>query len=540
MLDSKLLLGLCSIGAMIPAADAAAKEKKTSDEEKPNLLIIITDQQRSDAMGIAGKYKFLKTPNIDRLANEGARFENAYTPCAVSGPGRACLLTGMLVEHTGVLKNETVDMDPIENNFTKLPTYDQVLQRNGWHTEFHGSWHGPSIWLGEYENTPWHKHPTKPHGYVFEESVEYMDMLREKYGERPHIDGALTEDTYKVEYMPDPMDRSSVYGFDSLERLNGPYPKIQPDNHGILLIDDCDTKSAFQAGKGMEAIRRYTDSDEPFAITIAFSSPHSPLVPTEKYYNMYDLKDMPLPASIDDTLGTSPYRGLIKWQRPQEYSDPQRVPYMMKEYFALVSEVDEWVGEIMKELERCGKADNTLVVFMADHGDQLCEHGMREKNTFFEGSEKVPFIFWYPKVIKPRLVKEFTSTMDLFPTIMDYMGIKDYDLRDARSARSKIEGRYKGQNYAVTEWLYHGINSPSHMVVKKGWKLMLNYSKESPIIYGLYNLRKDPNELDNLLNPDRKIKRRHIRKAENLKATLAAHLKERDSKYAESISELEF
>ena len=543
MNNKTAMMGVCAAaGALLPLAQACDKKP-----QKPNLIVIMTDQQRADALGIVGKYPFLQTPNLDRLARSGVHFVNAYTPCAVSGPARASLLTGLLVEHTGVLTNAFVSEDPVENHFTTLPTYAQLIARAGWRTEYHGEWHSPSMWLDCYEGLQWAPKKNRPFSFFMEEQRVYDQMLQDKYGNAPKVPGAMMEHTKKVQYMPDAIDRRVLRGTGPDGELTPEEAarriQTQPDNHGMLLVDDEDSQTAYQGRLAVQAVRDMKDSDRPFFLTLSFNYPHSPMVPTAKYYNMYKREDMPVPASIGDTFTDSPYVSQNGRLQLPEYSDPELIKYMMTSYFGLVSEIDYWVGEILDALEEIGQTENTMVVFLSDHGEMLGDHGMREKNVFYEGSAKVPLIISYPAKIKPRTVTDNITTLDLFATLMDYMGIKEAKevRRDSRSLRPLMEGRHRKEgDFTVTEWLYNGTRMPSHMIMKDGWKLFFNYSKDSKVPPVLFNLNEDPDEMHNLLGKSNPEREKYFAKAEELKAVMLGWLSERNSSYVDQIKEVEF
>ncbi len=122
----------------------------TNAQKKPNLLFIMTDQQRFDALSFAGN-EVIKTPNLDRLARQGAYFKNAYTPCAVSGPARSCILTGTTVENNGVKTNgHTYDFK--QEGLMTMPTFDEILTTKGYHCEYYGKWHVLSSHAEIYKN----------------------------------------------------------------------------------------------------------------------------------------------------------------------------------------------------------------------------------------------------------------------------------------------------------------------------------------------------------------------------------------------------
>ena len=525
-MNKPIIAGVLGLPALFNASLQA-------QEATTNLLLIMTDQQRFDSINAAGKFGFLHTPNLDRLASEGVLFTNAYTPCAVSAPARACLLTGQLVEHTGVLTNELVNRDPSETDFTKLPTFDKILSESGYYSEYHGKWHAPRKWADCYVGFENRDKDIKDH----------KNKVNALYADREYPAGTLMDDSmFGLPYMPDPIDRRALRGYDEQGNLLpeelAKRKHAQPDNHGMLFIDDSLSNTAFQAKQAIAALYRAKESGKPFNITLSINYPHAPMLPTPKYHGMYNPEDMPVPASIADQMIDSPYLNQNGRKVLPEYSDPELIKYMMSSYFGLISEVDYWVGEVLDALDKIGATDNTLVVFISDHGEMLGAHGMREKNVFYEESARVPFIMRYPGKIKPGRVTTNISTLNLFATIMDYLGVKT-DVRDGESLRNVIDGKSKG-NYVVTEWLYNDIRQPSHMIVDGRWKLFLNYSSQSKVVPVLYDLRKDPYEMNNLLGASNPSRTKYIRKGNALKKQMAEWLRSRKSSYADSIDALVF
>lgn len=526
-MDKKIIAGMLCIPSLFSASSHAQQK-----ESRPNLLFIMTDQQRFDALGAAGRYDFLRTPNLDRLAAEGVMFTNAYTPCAVSAPARSCILTGQMVEHTGVLTNELVAKDSPKADFTTSPTFDQLLSEAGYYSEYHGKWHAPKAWTDCYEGFMWRG----------KDSKSFKDQIRQVLASEKIPQGSLMDDSmFGLPYRPDPIDRRILRGYDENGQL---FPEelarrkhSQPDNHGMMYIPDSLSNTAFQAKAAIAALYRAEKSGKPFNITLSINYPHAPMLPTSTYYNMYSLDDMPVPVSISDKMVDSPYTSQNGRLVLPEYSDPTLIRYMMKAYFGLVSEVDFWVGKVLDTLEDIGAADNTLVIFVSDHGEMLGAHGMREKNVFYEESARVPLIMRFPGTIKPGKVTENISTLDLFATIMDYMGIET-DGRDGESLRGLIDGTEKRGDYVVTEWLYNGIRQPSHMIVDGRWKLFLNYSTESKVVPVLYNLDEDPYEMHNLIGQSEPDREKYLAKAESLKLKMIEWLRSRNSVYADRIAEV--
>ncbi|NDP26797.1 MAG: sulfatase-like hydrolase/transferase [Flavobacterium sp.] len=497
--------------------------------KKPNLLFIMTDQQRFDAMSGAGN-KVLKTPNMDRLAKQGAKFKNAYTPCAVCGPARSSILTGTTVENNGMKVNEYAYSFKKEGVMT-MPTFDEILAKKGYHSEYFGKWHTRTSHADVYKN------PQKTAlngGSVFGPEgalIIYEDFLNAQSPNRDLKVGELYDTYTKRPYKTNPLDK--FYGKTDADVKQSKRKPIQPDLHGELLIDKEYTMTAFQAKQTIDALERLKDSA--FSITCSFHFPHAPMLPTKPYSTMYPAKDMVVPISISDDMQNSPYTKANGRLEHTEYADPEKIKYMISSYYGLVKEIDDWVGKILDKVDELGLADNTLVIFTSDHGEMLGAHGMREKNVFYEESAHIPLILRFPGQIKSKkIVKGYTSTVDLFPTILDYLNVEEHK-SDGKSLRGLMEGTDKNHGkYVVQEWDYRGDTEPNYMIVKDGYKLMIPYTETSKVINAMYNLKKDPNEMNNLLggNPD---KQKYLEKAEDLRKSLIEWLTKNKSSHIEGV-----
>ncbi len=496
---------------------------------KPNLLFIMTDQQRSDALSIAGN-TVLETPNLDRLAKQGAYFKNAYTPCAVCAPARSSILTGHTVENTGMKTNDRAYYVKEEGLMT-MPTFDEILAGVGYHCEYYGKWHSKSSHTDIYKNpVKAAKNGRSIFGHGGQKYV-WLDYLKEKEPVRALKAGEFFDGMSGRPYKTDPMDKYHGKTLAELKAKNKNH--VQPDQHGELLMDKENTLTAFQAKQTIEAIGRL--KDKPFSITCSFHFPHSPILPVEPYYSMYPPKDMPVPASIDDDMSNSPYAEANGRDRLPEYRDKNKIKYMISNYYGLIKEIDDWVGAILNTLDKHGLTDNTLVIFMSDHGEMLGSHGMREKNVFYEESAHIPLMIRFPRQIKSNTkVDGYVSLVDLFATIMDYLKIKKHK-SDGKSLRGLIEGTDSEHgNYVVTEWDHHGDVTPNYMIVKDGWKMIIPYSKSSKVINAMYDLNSDPYETNNLIgkNPNR---HRYGEKTEELRACLLEWLKKNGSNHYEGV-----
>jgi len=500
-----------------------------SKGDKSNLLFIMTDQQRSDALSIAGN-TVLETPNLDRLAKQGAYFKNAYSPCAVCCPARSSVLTGCTVENTRMRTNGLAYY-PKEKGLMTMPTFDEILTDEGYHCEYYGKWHSLTSHTNIYKN-PLRaaKNEKSVFGHGGQKFV-WLDYLKDKEPIRALKAGEFYDNMSNRPYKTDPIDKFHGKTLAELKTKN--IKVVQPDQHGELLMDKENTLTAFQAKQTIEAIERL--KDKPFSITCSFHFPHSPILPAEPYYSMYPAKDMSPPVSISDDMSNSPYQTANGRKNLSEYRDTDKIKYMISNYYGLIKEIDDWVGEILNTLDKHGLTDNTLVIFISDHGEMLGAHGMREKNVFYEESAHIPLLIRLPRQIKSNTtVNGYVSLVDLFATIMDYLKIKEHK-SDGNSLRGLIEGTDSEHGkYAVTEWDYRGDVSPNYMIIKDGWKMIIPYSVTSEVINALYDLNTDPHEMNNLIgkNPNR---HRYAEKTEKLRACLLEWLKKNGSNHYEGV-----
>lgn len=527
-LNKYLITSVIALGSI-----AASQGSDAPKDKRPNLLFIITDQQRFDALSIAGN-QVLKTPNLDRLAKQGAWFKNAYTQCAVCAPARASILTGCTVENHGIISNLQADSgNPQAPSLMPQKTFDQVLTDNGgYHCEYYGKWHSP-----EFSGTCY-KNPAKfavggrsifsPNGDIRFFKENYLNSIFPK----PLLKAGELYDTYSERpYIPNILDKR--YGKTQSEVDKSGIAYAQPDLHGTISIPDEHSLTAFRAKQTIEALERLKNTT--FSITCSFHFPHAPMLPSKYYSDMFPVSQMPVPASIADQMLNSPYYNSNSRTKNPEYADSQKIKYMISDYYALVKEIDDWVGKILTKLDELGLAENTLVIFTSDHGEMLGAHGMREKNIFLEESAHVPLMIRFPERIKPEtMVEGYVSNIDLYATILDYSGVTG-PVSDGKSLRGLMDGTDQTNGkYVVTEWLSNSDKVPGYMILKDSWKMFIPYSAASTVIDALYNLNDDPYEMNNLLgsNPDKK---KYAQKVNELHADLVDWLKDHKSSHSDGV-----
>ncbi|QBN17903.1 sulfatase-like hydrolase/transferase [Flavobacterium nackdongense] len=499
--------------------------------QKPNLLFIITDQQRYDAMSIAGN-TILKTPNLDRLAKQGARFKNAYTPCAVCGPARASILTGRTVENHGILTNTEADSaTPQSATIMPQKTFDQILtEQFGYKAEYYGKWHAPEFAANCYTNPI---KVSKSGRSIFGSNGDirfYKDNYLDLVFPKPAITSLKPNELYDTfterPYVPNILDKR--YGKTQAQVDASGTVYAQPDLHGVITIPDEQSLTAFRARQTMEALERLKNTN--FSITASFHIPHAPMLPSKYYSDMYPISGLTAPVSISDPMTNSPYKKSNSRETLPEYADANKIKYLISDYYALVTEVDDWIGKILDKVDQLGLTNNTLIIFTSDHGENLGAHGMREKNVFYEEAAHVPTLISFPGKIAPNTVVDgYVSNVDLFATINDYLQIPEQP-SDGKSLRGLIEGTNPNQGkYVVTEWHSDPTKWPSYMIVKGDWKMLIPSTATSTVIDALYNLKDDPYEMNNLMgsNPN---KSNYTQKINELHTDLLTWLKKNNSK----------
>jgi arylsulfatase A-like enzyme len=502
----------------------------TSDQDKknPNILLIMTDQQAWDAVGYSGN-KMIKTPNLDRLASEGVNFSQAVSPCPVCVPARTSILTGRLTETTTIRDNNDA-----KTGDCYYPTFDEILAKRGYATEVYGKFHSPEHMARVYMNPPV-QGMTGTDPIVRWEPL-YVKDIREKFPKRALKPGELYETTFyggTVPYKLDPTDRYYKYLSTGIIPEDELKQKLsQVDVHGVLDLPAEYTITAVQGKQTIEALERL--KNEQFMLTCSFHCPHVPITPSEPYASMYKAKDMETPVSIADQRKNSPYN---PGQVISPYNEKDKVQYMIANYYAFVTEIDDWVGKILAKLDELKLTENTLVIFVSDHGEMLGAHGMRGKFNFYEESVRVPFLIRYPGKIKPnQTITNPVSILNIFPTILDYAGLQSIPT-DGYSLKGVMEGTESPKyDFAVSEWQWKNENVPSIMIRTEHWKLMTTHRKDGKNVEVLFDLKNDPFEMNNLLgtNP----KRFEYRKTtEELRSKLVGYLKDVNSPLVKGIEE---
>ncbi|MFC1735560.1 sulfatase [Candidatus Hydrogenedentota bacterium] len=336
--------------------------------KRPNILILYSDQLRADALSCAGN-PCIKTPNIDRLAYEGVRFENAFVSFPLCSPFRASLLTGKYAHSNGQFANHF----PVPCDQTFLA---EILRDNGYRNGYIGKWHLDG---GD-----------KP-GFV-------------PPGERrlgfEHFVGFNRGHFYD----------KSIYYRDTDEPIH--CSRHEPDFQTDHLLQ-------FMGGS-----LRQTDG-RPFFAMICYGPPHGPQTAPEHYLELYSPDELPMRSNVEGDDGT-----INEWRE------------WMARYYGLIANVDYNVGRVLGWLDKAGIADDTIVIFLSDHGEMGGEHGLRGKKVPYDASMRVPLLVRYPSGVQPsRVVSQMVdASVDTMSTILDLCGLPIPEDTQGTSYMSLLNG----------------------------------------------------------------------------------------------------
>ncbi|QBX35542.1 choline-sulfatase [Paracoccus liaowanqingii] len=412
---------------------------------QPNILILMADQL-SGVLFPDGPAPFLHTPNLRRLALRSARYANAYTASPLCAPGRASFMSGQLPRRTRVYDNAA-------EFASDIPTYAHHLRRAGYRTCLSGKMH----FVG----------PDQLHG--FEER--------------------LTTDIYPADFGWTPDYRKPG------ERIDWWYHNLgSVTGAGVAEITnqlDYDDDVAHQACRKLYDLARSGD-DRPWCLTASFTHPHDPFVARRRYWDLYEgVPELEPPALI-------PYADMDPHaQRLMDACDAQafditddQIRRARQGYFANISYVDDKIGQILDVLDATGQQD-TIILFLSDHGEMLGERGLWFKMNFFEGSARVPLMIAAPGMA-PARVDQPVSTLDVLPTLGDLAGLPMDGIAPWTDGVSLAGGGDRGP--VPMEYAAEGSITPLVALRDGRWK----YTACRADPEQLFDLQADPGERTNL------------------------------------------
>ena len=433
-------------------------------ETTPNILFLMTDQQRWDAMGCSGDW--VQTPNLDRIASEGTRFTNCVTTSPVCIPTRLSLATGLYPHNTHVWNNMNHQM-PAET-----PTWMQAVRDAGYRTSLFGKTH------------------LHPHNGDLREREGLMNA----YGlDDVNEIGGPRASANVLSHMTAMWEGKGVwaaYRADYRERFSTKPHLVRPST--LEFEDYTDVYVGQQAKQYLQNYER----DEPWCCWVSFGGPHEPWDTPEPYASMYDPEDMP-PAIPRPPAGERPKGHLDRlMQRVNPTFEPGEIGRLRANYAGNVTLIDDQIGEILGAIEARGELENTIIVHTSDHGEMNGDYGLIYKSNFLNGAVRIPLLVRTPK--ESGLQTPPTGTIcespvewiDIGPTLVELAGGELEHRQFGKSLCPVLtQPEATHRDFAISEV------EGEIMLLNRGWKIVLNADGE---VYLLFDVRNDPNEIQNL------------------------------------------
>ena len=417
-------------------------------EEKRRVILIMTDTQRTDMLGCYGNTD-LKTPNLDRLAAEGIRFDRAYTCQPVCGPARAAMFTGTYPHSNGSWGNSMALGDNVK-------TVGQRLTDEGIRSAYMGKWHLDG---GDYFGTG-----RCPDGW---DAEYWYDMRR-----------------YLEELSPD-------------ERVRSRKTSAMDEPGGIT--EDF-TYGHRVSNRAVDFVKRYKDED--WLLVVSYDEPHGPYLCPEPYASMYADYVFPKSPNVYDSLENKPDHHRV-WAGDRLNVDKDSLEIKQPRFFGCHSFVDYEIGRVLDAVD--SYAPDALVVYTADHGDMLMSHSLNGKGpAMYDEITRVPFLVRWPEGAQARGVCAHpTSHIDLVPTIMDVFGLPIPQLLEGRSMLKVFQDPELCINDQIfMEFTRYEIDhdgfggyQPVRCAFNGRHKLVINLQTSDE----LYDVEADPYEMENLI-----------------------------------------
>lgn len=429
--------GAALMSSIVPAASAEIREKR------PNLLFILGEGQRADALSLAG-HPILKTPNMDRIGREGVWFRNSFCTNSLCAPARATALTGLYSCVTGAIDNRHPN-DTLPSN---IPIFTDILHEAGYDVAIVGKVHVKNGVKERYWN------------YYFGFNAPVTDYYKPKFSE----------------------GRNSQIGE---EKIYDGYADDLATDRALAWLNE--------------------PRERPFCLLLWFQTPHAPFYRARRHLDLYDGAYISKPPTFDDDLKGYPGKPAfaetdIKIGTVENMNAARTVEEVAKDYSAGLVAVDENIGRVFTHLEAKGELDDTAVLFSSDHGFFLGEWRLYDKRFMHEPSIRLPTMLRYPKRVKKGLQRqEMVLDIDIAPTLLDLAGMP---IPGHMQGTSMLKLTESSKPQWRSDWLYHyyeyprpGFVQPHVGVRTERYKLIHYYMSDA---FELYDLQEDPGEVHNL------------------------------------------
>ena len=441
-----------------------------STVKRYNILLLMTDQHRADICGSWGD-PVVKTPTIDALATGGTLFENTYTTCPVCVPARASLLSGNYCANTAVWDNGGIlaSDEPTHNDYLNIAGYDTALI-------------GKAHYIG----------PDQMHGFRKRPMTNFFPTNLNWMSER-------TDDTLSSENLhPNPIAVDYL-----AENVGGRQWSMQGDFDEEVVMQAIRYLATKRSRPSATAQKPQPPRDEsPFFLQVSFNTPHEPFHPPQEFWDLYEGVDIPIPEITNEiltginTIDKDLHR--LHGTDKVDITSMENLKALRRAYYAQVSYADSLCSRVLDSLDRFGLVDNTIVIYISDHGDMLGDKGMIQKRVFYEGSVHIPLIVRYPEGHPLRSpgtrITTPASITDVAPTLLEMAGITDWIPMDGSPLTSFMTGTEEAGRAVFCENYAEGVTKPGIMVRTGKYKFTKVLRGERQ----LFDINDDPDERKNL------------------------------------------
>ena len=469
----------CSLLVFVSLMISCAPKSKNI-QVKPNVIFILSDDHATNAISAYSKQfePFFNTPNIDRLAEEGAMLKNMFCTNAICGPSRASIITGKYSHKNGYFKNYRGGRFNADQW-----TLPKELKKNGYQTALVGKWHLASVPQG-FDFYKYHI----AHG----EQGVYWDPIYNENGKKVEEKGYATNIT--TEIALNWLQKNDDKPFCMFLQFKAPHREWSPDKK-------------YQDLWEKDSLPMPINFDDNYINREATAGQAHM---TMDYLNRRDMKMNP-PKELTEKQAR-------KWldfgNKPNQISKPVnglsetqlrvwKYQKYIKDYLATIKSVDDNIGRVLNYLDENKLSDNTIVVYVSDQGFFLGEHGWFDKRFMYEEALRMPFLIRYPKQVKSGFqLTDITSNIDIAPTILDMIGAKVPTEVQGKSFFENLKGNTPNDwresiYYHYYEYpLWHNVQ-PHYGIRTQKYKL-IHYYYHKPI-WEFYDLEKDPREMNNLI-----------------------------------------
>ena len=442
--------------------------------KRPNILIFMTDQQQGQT--VAAGHPCL-TPNVDRLASQGIRFNQTYCPTAHCCPSRATFMTGLYPSRHGIYNNVQTPTAIHYGLNDGVLTFSEQLRQAGYDLAYSGKWHVSA--LEDPSDRGWDSlHVTAGKSKDLQGTMQpKLDRWRQ-----PLPDWARGEQRRRGWIQRPGWGNRPVYDLADDGPLSRP------------ISEDQQTVDA-----ALEALPRLAKGSQPWTLYVGPHGPHDPFIVPKQYVDRYDPRKIELPPSYRDQLEDKP--GIYRRMRTQLWGQlsEDEVRESIAYYWAYCTMMDELFGSVLDALDRTGQAEDTLVLYLSDHGDYCGAHGLYCKGVpAFREAYHVPCVARWPKgIARPgREMNEFVSLADFSPTFLDLAGVQSPQRPTGRSLAPFFRAEQPADWRDAIFTQFNGVELyySQRSVMTDDFKYVYNGFDYDE----LYDLRNDPHEMTNL------------------------------------------